>query len=53
MIHGGSQADLVAMSARVDACLHVLAVIARHEEVSFFCSSIGFHVAGAKIGARR
>jgi hypothetical protein len=36
MIHGGLQADLVAMAARVDACLHVVAVITRHEEVSFF-----------------
>jgi hypothetical protein len=42
------------MAARIDACLHVLAVIARHDEKSpFFVRQSGFHVARAKIGARR
>ncbi len=32
MIHGGLQAGLVAMAARINACLHVLVVIDRHDE---------------------
>jgi hypothetical protein len=49
MIHCGLQADLMAMTARVDACLHILAVIRRHDKRSpFFVRQVVSNLAGQK-----
>jgi hypothetical protein len=54
VIHGGLQADLMAMTARVDACLHFLAIICGHGEKSpFFVRQMVSNLARAKISARR